>query len=524
MNDHDLDFVTSLLGTPVLSETLELVGDPSIDGLRSILLRARQKYLSALLRAQDPPREDLVKELANLSNIAFVLEELSVDVLSERGSTQDADIFSALELAGLIFEYVGDFVPERHSSVEPYNWYLHSAVCYSLGHYEANSTVLTRRVLRKVKSGLDASPEECIFDRFRSLTHFGVLMLLSRAVREARAQADAATELAPKVLAHLAGDGNTTDDAHLPPIASVAGFRELASFVYEGAGYLLEGNEPEIDNAFAHLERAISWFAGAEMSFEAWLGDRLEFIFEQMVERSIWRTLSKLEEKRPQYLEALISKEEGAVVELWSSQIAALKQVSESGVDCGVLSDEQRCHVVSMPAGAGKTRIAEIVIVDTVDLETHDTCVYVAPTRALVSQVAADLDETLAGAGYRIATAVGTYESVPGLDEVLVEDCDVLVTTPEKLDMLVRVGALAVQRATLFVFDECHKVEDAGRGLRLELLISRLLTVCENARFVLLSAVLPHSNLGEFVDWVASGEPLEFHWRPTRLLEAVVTR
>jgi len=519
-----MDFVAPLLKSSVLFETLDLAGEPSISELRSALLQARQAYLSARLMARELPKQDFEQELVKLAGIAFLLEDLSVDVLSDGVSAQDTDIYRALELAGLIFEYVGDFAPEHHSSVSPHNWYLHSAVCYSLGHYEANSTVLTQRIFEKVKPKLKAKSEENVFEHFTFSIRYGVLAFLARSMYEARKQVDAVMKLAPAVLTYLAEEGDRKNDVHPQAISSVAGFLELARFIHRAAGFLLEGREDDVEAASAHLAKAISIFATAGMSFETWLADRLEFIFGQMVERSIWRKLFSLREKRPQYLEALVSNEDRPIVELWSSQIAALEQVDEAGTNYGILGDEQQRYIISMPTGAGKTRVAEIVIADTIDPEDYATCVYVAPTKALVNQVATDLGEMLAEASYRIATAVGAYESVPGLDEVLIEDCNVLVTTPEKLDMLVRIGAPTVQRATLFVFDECHKVEDAGRGLRLELLVSRLLSVYENASFVLLSAVLPHSNLGEFVNWLASEKPIEFYWRPTRLLEAVVTR
>jgi superfamily II DNA/RNA helicase len=320
------------------------------------------------------------------------------------------------------------------------------------------------------------------------------------------------------------GKEETSSDHSRPlAISAVAGFRELAKFVSKAGDYLLEGNEADVEEASTNLESAIRWFSTSGMSFETWFGDRLEFIFGQMVDRSIWRKLYPLMEKRPQYLEALVSDEVKPVVELWSSQIAALKQMGHQGTRSDFLGETCRRYVVSMPTGAGKTRIAEILIADAIDPDEPSTCIYVAPTKALVNQVATDLSKMLTIAGYRIATAVGAYESVPGLDEVLVEDSDILVTTPEKLDMLVRIGAPTIKRATLFVFDECHKVEDAGRGLRLELLISRLLNAYADAGFVMLSAVLPHSNLGEFVNWLGSDRPIEFYWRPTRLLEGVVT-
>jgi superfamily II DNA/RNA helicase len=524
MNGQQVDFLSRFIDSPTLSMVLDLAGQPLVDEFRSIVLQARRTYLSLKLLAQELPKADLERQLTELTKIAFMLEDFSVDALSVDVQQQDDDPHQTLELAGVIFEYIGDFAPETYSNITAYNWYLHSAVCYSLGRYEANSTVLTQRIADKSKAILEAHSGKAVFEHFLLGVQYGVLLFLARSMHKARKQATDMMELAPSVLAYL-GRRKRGSDVFLPQsFSSLRGFLEMASFVRRAAGFMLEGHDEEVEAALMHLANSISIFSGAGMSFETWLGDRLEFLFREMVERSIWKRLAPLREKRPRYLEALVSNEDKPVVELWSSQIAALEQIDEEGTNFGILGGGQLHHAISMPTGAGKTRIAEISIVDAIDPDGNATCVYVAPTRALVTQIAADLSEVLGETGYRIATAAGTYESVPGLDELLIEDCHVLVTTPEKLDMLVRLGAPTVHQAGIFIFDECHKVEDPGRGLRLELLISRLLSSNEDAKFILLSAVLPHSSLGEFVSWLAGDRAVEYYWRPTRLLEGVVVR
>ena len=143
MSNNPSSFLDTLLINDVLSKTMSLVGEPQISAeLRSLILDIRKIYLSAKLLSKDLSRDEQEEKLSLLTKVAFVVEDLAIDGLAEKEKSKEEDIQQALVLAGLIFEYAGDFFPNSHSAVKPFNWYLHSAICYSLGHYEANSAVL----------------------------------------------------------------------------------------------------------------------------------------------------------------------------------------------------------------------------------------------------------------------------------------------------------------------------------------------------------------------------------------------
>ena len=61
--------------------------------------------------------------------------------------------------------------------------------------------------------------------------------------------------------------------------------------------------------------------------------------------------------------------------ELWESQITALR--------AGLLSDSNRGLAIRMPTSAGKTRIAELAILDTLSKVPKTQAVYIAPFNAL---------------------------------------------------------------------------------------------------------------------------------------------
>ena len=93
-----------------------------------------------------------------------------------------------------------------------------------------------------------------------------------------------------------------------------------------------------------------------------------------------------------------------------------------------------------------------------------------------------------------------------------------MVMTPEKLDLMLRAHAGLLEGVGLFIFDEGHTIGDGSRGLKAEILLTRLKRRFSRARFVLLSAVISDEAMREFSEWVSgSGDNvIETAWRLTR--------
>lgn len=506
-------FLSEIASDPRFNTSLEQERIITKDNLLNLVNKARKLYLLAKLNGESVSSTEIDKIQIQLKDIALVLESIFVDDLVDSGNLDGSEYEQSFSLVGMIFEYIGDFNSGMMLRLEAYNWYLHASICYSLGHSPANSIVLAKKIDGHAQY---QKMNEFDAEKYISLVKHCVLLLLTRSVHKAKAIAQDVRTWDKEVL-------SASFEQDPISIAALKGYTEISKFVQFAADYMITGSKDSVELAEKHLETAIHIFTQGLCSFESWLGDRLRFIFKQMVERSVWTKLASLSQKRPEYIRALIS-QDNPITELWPSQIAAIENNSEDGQNFGILGNSQRHFIVSMPTSAGKTRVAEIAIADAIDPRKTDACIYIVPTRALVNQVANDISAILENIGYRVGTAAGSYENIPGLEDALIEDVHVLVTTPEKLDMLDRSNALAVKRCKLFIFDECHKLEDAGRGLRLEILMSRLIQKNRGlgAKFILLSAVLPHTNLGEFVEWLGSEKAIDFAWRPTRLLEGVV--
>ena len=92
-----------------------------------------------------------------------------------------------------------------------------------------------------------------------------------------------------------------------------------------------------------------------------------------------------------------------------------------------------------------------------------------------------------------------------------------LVLTPEKADLLVRLSAESFQRTRLAIVDEAHHIESGTRGALLEMYLWRLKNLIpRHARFVFLSAVAP--NIEQLTEWLgAPSRTVFYRSRPTRM-------
>lgn len=165
----------------------------------------------------------------------------------------------------------------------------------------------------------------------------------------------------------------------------------------------------------------------------------------------------------------------------------------------GLLGSSSRSVVVSLPTSSGKTLIAQFRILQALNQFDRERgwVAYLAPTRALVNQMTRRLREDFAPLGISVERVSPALE-VDGLEAGLLTDRDenaqfrVLVTTPEKLDLLIRGGweAEIGRPLTLVVVDEAHNLQDEVRGLRLELLLAIVNRECRFAQFLLLTPFL----------------------------------
>lgn len=174
--------------------------------------------------------------------------------------------------------------------------------------------------------------------------------------------------------------------------------------------------------------------------------------------------------------------------------------------------------VLQMPTSAGKTLLAEFNIVITKSLLPQSKIVYIVPSRALVNQVYHDLRTDLVSLGLNVEKTSSVNEVDPTENSFLqTDEIDLIVSTPEKIDLLIRRDHPSVKDVSLFIIDEAHMISSGERGARLELLMAILRRERPNAKFLLLSPFLPGDRTA-IQEWLGGGNTIEVDWKPSEKL------
>jgi replicative superfamily II helicase len=195
------------------------------------------------------------------------------------------------------------------------------------------------------------------------------------------------------------------------------------------------------------------------------------------------------------------------MISLWKSQKKAL--------DGGLLG--KNSLVLSMPTSSGKTRTVELAIYDVLKDNPDKLCVYIVPTRALAAEIEQSLSSRLGRMGIKVSVLYGGYDFSPFEEQMLAEN-QVIVLTPEKLDLITRQNEDFKKKISLAIIDEVQEVARASsRSMRMEFILSRILYLAakNNARVLCLSAVIKNSE--DFAKWISQNTEgrVETEWRPT---------
>jgi len=232
----------------------------------------------------------------------------------------------------------------------------------------------------------------------------------------------------------------------------------------------------------------------------------LEISLKTICSNSIWNKTS-FNDKVKQLCHA---KAKQGMIDLLPSQHKAL--------DNNLLDVVSNVIVLQMPTSAGKSLLAEFNILVTHALRQDAKIIYIVPSRALVNQIYFDLKSDLQNLGLNIEKTSSAIEIDPNENSLLnSEEIDILVSTPEKLDLLIRRRHSSVDDVSLFVVDEAHTIQNGIRGARLELLLTLLRRERPNAKFMLLSPFIKDAGK-TITEWLGGGNSIEIDWKPAEKL------
>jgi helicase len=183
----------------------------------------------------------------------------------------------------------------------------------------------------------------------------------------------------------------------------------------------------------------------------------------------------------------------------------------------GVL--EGKNILLASPTASGKTLIAELCALKHV-LEGGGKVIYLCPLRALASEKFEEFKKYTdiqkpTGGKVTVGISTGDFDTA---DNWLV-NYDIIITTNEKADSLLRHRANWMDSISAVVVDEIHLLNEAGRGPTLEIVLARLMQYNPNIQILALSATI--SNVDEIAGWL-NAKYIVTSWRPINLKEGVI--
>ncbi|MCD6369775.1 MAG: DEAD/DEAH box helicase [Thermoproteales archaeon] len=171
--------------------------------------------------------------------------------------------------------------------------------------------------------------------------------------------------------------------------------------------------------------------------------------------------------------------------------------------------------VVCAPTASGKTLIAEIAILKQV-LERNVKALYLTPLRALASEKFEELSFYSNYIGLKVALTTGDYDS----SDPWLEKYDIIITTNEKADSLLRHKATWLESIGIVVSDEIHLLNEPRRGPTLEIVLSKFLDLSSTKDIQILALSATIGNSAEIADWL-NAKLVVSEWRPVELIEGV---
>jgi helicase len=191
------------------------------------------------------------------------------------------------------------------------------------------------------------------------------------------------------------------------------------------------------------------------------------------------------------------------------SSFTELYPPQAEAIACGLLDGASL--VVATPTASGKTLLAEFAMLNSI--YRGGKCLYIVPLKALASEKY-ERFSLFATFGVKIGISTGDYD----VRDDKIGHNDIIVTTSEKADSLLRNGVEWMRRLSVIVADEIHLLDSMDRGPTLEVTLTKLKKLNPHTQILALSATV--SNADEIAHWL-SAQLVRSDWRPVALHEGL---
>lgn len=312
------------------------------------------------------------------------------------------------------------------------------------------------------------------------------------------------SQLNPYLLADLSDFNDPWDICEHSVTTTIA--RSL-SLVLE---YFATGELRHFEAAGGTLNIAMSLAQDYESPSHWWIARLLRLMIQSNGDASLWRILPPFFPDDlsllNRYIRLLLFGKQ-PVTELWRSQRDAVPVA---------LDQSRHGAVVNMRTSSGKTRVAELAILQTLHTDPNAKILYLAPFRSLALEIEHTLGQVFDWCGFHVSHLYGGFR-LSAADRQLAADSSITIATPEKARAILRSSPELFDEVKLIVVDEGHLIGANKRLVKNELFLDHLRFIAKatDCRIIMLSAVLP--NPAHLAEWVTgnAGNVIQSEWKPS---------
>ncbi len=251
------------------------------------------------------------------------------------------------------------------------------------------------------------------------------------------------------------------------------------------------GNKADDVIGLANQIRTLAYNIGSPR--ELLLADLIGTVIRKRIENSTWICMPKYTGISVTAWADIIVKDT-FIKEFWPAQ----HLLGKHGVFQG------KSAIVQMPTSAGKTKATEIIIRSAFLAKRISLAVIIAPFRALCHEIRQSLLQAFQGEVIYVDELSDVLQQDYSVERIL-RDQNVLVSTPEKFNYVLRHDPDLAQKIGLIIYDEGHQFDNGNRGITYELLLTSLKShILESTQTVLISAVI--SNAEKIGKWLIGDE------------------